>query len=114
MPFDLDLIERALDGAVADTAQELAQREVDYAGFADVAKLPVYREAVADAKAARAEFAKLRRAIEVAPHAQLFDDELNGFGITPKHGGSAHAAEKQVRALHALVGHNVLLVKADD
>lgn len=114
MAFDLDLIERALDVGAETATEVLAARERDFASAPEIGGVPACAAWVATVKEARAEFAKLRRAIEVAPHAQLFDDELNGFGMTPKHDGSAHAVEKQVRALHALVGHNVLLVKADD
>lgn len=59
--FDLDLIERALDDAVADAAELLERKLQEYAGREDNPHVALYRNAVILAKDARVEFAKLRK-----------------------------------------------------
>ena len=70
MAFDLELIERALDQAVCDAEDLLAERRRNYAGYPDVGKFALYEDAVRDAKSARAEFARMRKALEGGRYAR--------------------------------------------
>lgn len=105
--FDLDLIERALDDAVADAAELLARKLREYAGREDNPHVALYRNAVILEKDARAEFAKLRKAVEEAPRACV---NVNADEETGMFWAHVTAAVQDKTMNHT----SVLLVKCDD
>lgn len=71
MAFDLDAIERALDVGIETATEVLAARERDFAGAPEIGGVPACAAWLTAVKAARAEFAKLRKAIEDAPRVKM-------------------------------------------
>lgn len=112
--FDLQLIDATLHTAIVDAKAMLEKRRVDYAGYPELASIAELEEELADAKRARAEFAKLRKAIEEAPSKRLEWSDFNrGLSLDdyapPGIDVNAYADELEAR----LTGARVLLVKAD-
>lgn len=75
--FDLGLITRVLDDAVGDAECLLSERRAKFKGYEKVGDAPLYEDVLRDAKRARAEFARLRKALEEAPVAAL-----HGWSVT--------------------------------
>lgn len=100
--FDLALIDATLQTAIVNARAMLEKRRVDYAGYPELGGIAEREEELADAERARAEFAKLRKAMEGAIERDVIEGSAGAHGFHVVHTPSQWA------------GHRVLLVKCDE